>query len=195
MLSKHQSGFRPGDSCIYQLLAITHDISLSFVSSPSLEPRGVFLDISKAFDRVWHDGLLFKLKQNGVSGNLLGSIKIFLNDRVARVVLNGKTSDWERTRAGVPRGSILGPLFFLIYINVLAKSNVKLFADDICLFSIVSDPLETANVLNEDVDKIGQWVEQWKMGFNLDPTKQAQEVVFSKKPQESFQPNLYLTNC
>ena len=195
MLSKHQSGFRPGDSCIYQLLAITHDIFLSFDSSSSLETRGVFLDISKAFDRVWHDGLLFKLKQNGVSGNLLGSIKIFLNDRVARVVLNGKTSDWERTRAGVPRGSILGPLFFLIYINVLAKSNVKLFADDICLFSIVSDPLETANVLNEDVDKIGQWVEQWKMGFNLDPTKQAQEVVFSKKPQESFQPNLYLTNC
>ena len=158
-----------------------------------METRGVFLDISKAFDRVWHDGLLFKLKQNGVSGNLLGLIKIFLNDRVARVVLNGKTSDWERTRAGVPRGSILGPLFFLIYINVLAKSNVKLFADDICLFSIVSDPLETANVLNEDVDKIGQWVEQWKMGFNLDPTKQAQEVVFSKKPQESFHPNLYFS--
>ena len=136
---------------------------------------------------------MFKLKQNGFSGNLLGLIKIFLNDRVQRVILNGKTSDWERTRAGVPRGSILGPLFFLIYINALAKLNVKLFADDICLFSIVSDPLETANVLKEDVDKIGQWVEQWKMGFNLDPTKQAQEVVFSKKPQESFQPNLYFS--
>ena len=136
---------------------------------------------------------MFKLKQNGFSGNLLGLIKIFLNDRVQRVILNGKTSDWERTRAGVPRGSILGPLFFLIYINVLAKSNVKLFADDICLFSIVSDPLERANVLKEDVDKIGQWVEQWKMGFNLDPTKQAQEVVFSKKPQESFHPNLYFS--
>ena len=135
--------------------------------------------------------MLFKLKQNGFSGNLLGLIEIFLNDRVQRVILNGKTSDWERTRAGVPPGSILGPLFFLIYINVLAKLNVKLFADDICLFSIVSNPLETANVLKEDVAKIGQWVEQWKMGFNLDPTKQAQEVVFSKKPQESFQPNLY----
>ena len=152
LLSKHQSGFRPGDSCIYQLLAITHDIFLSFDSSPSLETRGVFLDISKAFDRVWHDGLLFKLKQNGVSGNLLGLIKRFLIDRVQRVTLNGKTSDWECMRAGVPQGSILGPLFFLIYVNDLAtdlKSNVKLFADDTSLFSIISDPLQTASKYTE----------------------------------------------
>ena len=157
MLSKHQSGFRPGDFCIYQLLAITHDIYLSFDSSLSLETRGVFLDISKFFDRVWHDGLLFKLKQNGVSGNLLGLIKRFLIDRVQRVTLNGKTSDWECMRAGVPQGSILGPLFFLIYVNDLAtdlKSNVKLFADDTSLFSIVSDPLETTNILNKDLHKV-----------------------------------------
>ena len=70
-LSKHQSGFRPGDSFIFQLLAITHDIFLNFDSTPSLESRGVFLNISKASDRVWHDGLLFKLKPNGISGNLL----------------------------------------------------------------------------------------------------------------------------
>ena len=184
MLSKHQSGFRPGDSCIYQLLAITHDIFLSFDSSSSLETRGVFLDISKAFDRVWHDGLLFKLKQNSVSGNLLGLIKSFLSDRVQRVTLNGKTSDWECIWAGVQQGSVLGLLFFLIYINDLAtdlKSNVKLFADDTSLFSIVSDPLETANILNEDLDKIRRWAEQWKMAFNPDPTIKAQEVVFFKK--------------
>ena len=95
LLSKHQSGFRPGDSCIYQLLAITHDIFLSFDSSPSLETCRVFLEISKAFDRVWHDSLLFKLKQNGVSWNLLGLTKSLLSDRVQRVTLNGKTSDWE----------------------------------------------------------------------------------------------------
>ena len=90
LLSKHQSGFRPGDSCIYHLFAITHDIFLSFDSSPSLQTRGVFLDISKAFDRVWHDGLLFKLKENGVSGNLLRLVKSFLSDRVQRVTLNEK---------------------------------------------------------------------------------------------------------
>ena len=71
----------------------------------------MFLEISKAFDRVWHDGLLFKLKQNGVSGNLLGLIKSFLSDRDQRVTPNGKASDWESIRAGVPQGSILGPLF------------------------------------------------------------------------------------
>ena len=135
MLSKHQSGFRPG---IYQLLA-------------------EYSWTSKAFDTVWHDGLLFKLKQNDVSGNLLGLIKRFLSNRVQRVTLNGTASDWERIRAGVPQGSILGYLFFLIYINDLAndlKSKVKLFADDNSLFSIVSDPLETANILNLDLDQI-----------------------------------------
>ena len=85
-------------------------------------------------------------------------------------------------------------LFFLIYINDLVtdlKSNVKLFADDTSLFSIVSDPLQTADILNKDLDKIRGWAEQWKMAFNRDPTKQAQEVVFSKNLQQSFHPNLY----
>ena len=82
----------------------------------------------------------------------------------------------------------------MIYINNLAtdlKSNVKLFADDTSLFSIVSDPLETANILNKDLDKIRGWAEQWKMAFNPDPTKQAREVVFPKKRQESLHLNLY----
>ena len=79
LLSKHQPGFRPGDSCIYQLLAITHDIFSSFDCNASLETRGVFFDISKAFDRVSHDGLLFKLKQNGVNGNLFQLITSFLS--------------------------------------------------------------------------------------------------------------------
>ena len=138
--------------------------------------------------------MLFKLKQNGVTGNLLGLIKVFLSDRGQRVNLNRKTSDWECTRAGVPQGSILGPLYLLIYINDLVtdlKSSVKLFANDTSLFSIVSDPLEIANILNKDLDKIRGWAAQWKMAFNPYPRKQAQEVAFSKNPQESFHPNLY----
>ena len=189
LLSKHQSGFRPGNSCIYQLLAITHDIFLSFDSNRSLETRRVFLDISKAFDRVWHGGLLFKLKQNGFSGNLLRLIKTFLSDSVQRVTLIGKTSDWENIQTGVSQVSILGLLFFLMYINDLSadlKSNVKLFADYTSLFSVVSDPLETANTLNKDLDKIRGWAELWKMAFNPDSTKQAEEVVFSKKTSGNF---------
>ena len=97
------------------------------------EIRGEFLDISKAFDKVWHEGLVFKLQQNGISGNLLNIFEDFLRNRKQRVVLNGQTSNWESIHAGVPQGSILGPLLFSIYINDLAEnlsSNPKLYADD-----------------------------------------------------------------
>ena len=69
LLSPHQSGFIPGDSCVQQLISITHEIYNAFDCNPSLEVRGVFLDISKAFDKVWHDGLIYKLKRNGITGD------------------------------------------------------------------------------------------------------------------------------
>ena len=108
ILSKSQSSFRKGDSCISQLLAITHEIYSNFDAIPSLETRDVFLDISKAFDRVWHEGLLFKLMSYGINGPPLTLIKSFLSNRFQRVVLNFQTSNWKE----VLTGSILGPLFF-----------------------------------------------------------------------------------
>ena len=92
LISQHQSGFKPRNSCINQLLSITHEIYQSF--DEGFAVRSAFLDISKAFDKVWHDGLIFKLKQNSISGNLLNLLSSFLKNRKQRVVLNGQTSSW-----------------------------------------------------------------------------------------------------
>ena len=94
LLNDNQSGFRPGDSCVHQLLSITHEIYKAFDANPSLEVRGVFLDLSKAFDKVWPDGLMYKLKRLGICGKYYGLMHSFLNNRHQRVVLNGQHSNW-----------------------------------------------------------------------------------------------------
>ena len=92
LISGNQSGFRPGDSSIIQLLSITHNIYKSF--DDGYEAGGAFLNISKAFDRVWHNGVTFKLQENGILGNLLKVLKHFLTNRKQRIVLNGQSSSW-----------------------------------------------------------------------------------------------------
>ena len=194
LLTPHQSGFRPGDSTINQLLAITHKIYTAFEELPSKETRAVFLDLSKAFDRVWHDGLIYKLQCSGISGNLLSLTRNFLNNRLQRVVLNGKSSEWASVSAGVPQGSVLGPLFFLVYINDIVDNlhcDVKIFADDTSLFSVVTDIDETADKLNTDLERVQIWAWQWKMKFNADKTEQ---VVFSSKRVRPTHPPLFLGN-
>ena len=197
LLNPHQSGFRPGDSCIHQLLSITYDSYKSLDANPSFEVRGIFLDMSKTFDRVWHEGLLFKLKRLGLPGKYYGLINSFLRNRHQTVVLNGQSSKWSSIKAGVSQGSILGPLFFLVYINHLPNgllSNPKLFADDISIFTVVKDHLNSSNKLNDDLSKISQWAYQWKMSFNPDVTKQAQEVTFSRKKNISNHPAVFFNN-
>ena len=194
LLTRNQSGFRPKDSCTNQLLYLVSEIHESFEDPKSLEVRAVFLDISKAFDKVWHEGLLFKLKQNGVHGNLLRFFESYLAHRHQRVALNGQYSDYTLIESGVPQGSVLGPLLFLIYINDLEnglKSNVKFFADDTMLYSIVRDATTSAADLNHDLELIRKWAYQWKMEFNPDPTKQATEVLFSCKRSKVDHPPLY----
>ena len=144
----------------------------------------MFLDVSKAFDKVWHDGLLYKIRQLGIDNELLPLLKSFLSNRKQRVVLNGQCSDWNDVTAGVPQGSVLGPLFFLIYINDLPtglESNVKMFADDTSIFSVVTNSNTSYQQLNHDLLLINNWAHQWKMSFNPDLSKQAVEILFSRK--------------
>ena len=121
----------------------------------------------------------------------------FPKDRKQRVVLNGQNSTWVNVEAGIPQGSILGPLIFLIYINDLSEnlvSNPKLFADDTSLFSVIFDKDLSAKNLNDDLNRINNWTFQWKMSFNPDSNKQAQEVLFSRKIQKSSQLSLIFNN-
>ena len=136
------------------------------------EIRVVFCDINKAFDRVWHTGLIHKLEAAGVTQTLLAWFKNYLYDRKQRIILPGVSSDWSKILAGVPQGSILGPLLFLIYINDIVNeigSNIRLFADDTILFVIVENPVIPAEQLNADLVKILQRAETWLVSFN--PTK------------------------
>ena len=138
LLCPNQSGFRSLDSCENQLLSIVHDIYANFDQHPTLEVRANFSDISKAFERVWHEGTLFKLERIGISGNLLSLVRGFLSNRFQRVAVKDQCSSWSPVLDGVPQGSILGQLYFIIYISDLPdnlQSTAKLFADDTSLFS------------------------------------------------------------
>ena len=137
LLNPNQSGFRPSDSCINQLLAITHEIFEAFDCNTALEVRSVFLDISKAFDKLWHEGLLFKLRSMGISGELYNLLGNYLSGRFQRVILNGQTFPWRPVIAGVPQDSILDPLLFLVYINPLDPVVSCLLAQNSLLMTLL----------------------------------------------------------
>ena len=163
LLSINQSGFRANDSCINQLISITHEIYHALNCNLSLEVRGIFLDLSKAFDKVWHRGLLFKLESFGIRGKLLNLLEDYLSNRFQRVLLNGQESSWLPIKAGVAQRSILGPLFFLTYNNDLLdglNSMAKLFVNDTSLFFLVHDLNKSAKYLNLDLSLISQWTYQ-----------------------------------
>ena len=105
LFTKCQSGFLPGDSCVSQLLSIVHDINSSSDCDPTQDVTGVILDISKVFDKVWHERLFYKLETYGVKGEVLNLLRNYLHERYQRVVLNGQTSSWELIKSGVPQGS------------------------------------------------------------------------------------------
>ena len=120
LTSPNQSGFKQGDSCINLLLSMTHDIYQSL--DQGYEVCGVFLDISKTFDKVWHKDLPHKLEQISIHGSLLKVLTDFSKSQKQRVVLNGQHSSWSDVLATISQRSILGHLLFLIYINESSDS-------------------------------------------------------------------------
>ena len=139
--------------------------------------------------------MLCNLKSMGILGELYNLLESYLSNRFQRVLLNAQGSSWRPIFGGVPQGSILGPLLFLIYINDLPnelKSNAKLFANDTSLLTIVKDKNKSHNMLNNNLKPIYKWAYNWEMFFNPNPSKPAQEVVFSRKKKLQSHPTISL---
>ena len=171
------------------MIYLLHQIRTSWGKSKIA--HGLFLDISAAFDKVWHNGLLAKIEQIGISGAFLAILKSYLSNRKQCVVLDGIKSDMLDLYAGVPQGSRLGPLLFLIYINDIVEgleSEILIFADDCSLLASGPDPNETAKILNRDLIKISNWASKWKINFNASKTN---DIIFSSKVLNNSPPLLF----
>ena len=191
VISLKQSGFKPGDSTVYQLAHLYHLFSEAIDKQKDI--RLVFCDVSKAFDRVWHKGLIAKLRRVGITGKLLEWFQDYLINRKQRVVINGQYSSWGSVLAGVPQGSVLGPLLFLIYINDITEeaqsSEIRLFADDTILYVIVDNPTEGAAALNADLERVGKLASKWLVRFSAPKTK---TMFISKKKKPVANPPLIM---
>ena len=177
-----QHGFREKRSCQTQLLMLIDDIlqAVNLKSQVDL----ILLDFSKAFDMVNHEKLLYKLHFYGIRGQTLQWIKSFLDNRSQSVVVNGSASSTIPVSSGVPQGSVVGPLLFLIYINDLPEhvqsSKVRLFADDTAIYLSLSNSSHSS-LLQHDLHQLEIWETTWDMAFN--PSKcQVLQITKRKTP-------------
>ena len=166
-----QHGFRNNRSCLTNLLEFYNYVFSNY--DERIPSDIIYLDFSKAFDTVPHKRLLIKLKAHGIGAQLCSWIESWLSNRKQRVVINGEASDWLQVSSGVPQGSVLGPLLFLIYINDLDRgitSNISKFADDTKLGgkALTNGDCE---VMQQDLDNLSSWSEKWLLKFNKDKCK------------------------
>ena len=171
LLRNSQHGFRKGRSCLTNLLRFLDGVTSGVDRKESVDV--IYLDFAKAFDKVPHQRMLRKLKGYGVTGRILKWIESWLSDRFQRVCIGGGRSGWRRVTSGIPQGSVLGPILFLVFIDDLdegIKSRILKFADDTKMFGRV-DRLEDRLRLQEDLDKVVDWSEDWQMKFNVEKCK------------------------
>jgi hypothetical protein len=192
LLTPKNSGFKEKDSAIYQLISIVDKIYRALEDGKDISM--VFLDVSKAFDKVWHLGLLHKLKTNGIDGKLFEWLEDYLTNRMISVVINGQSAPWAKTNAGVPQGSILGPLLFLVFINDVVddiESDINLFADDTSLMNIIEQIQDSYATLNRDLEKLSEWADQWLVTYNAAKTV---SLHISRRQYDDAHPLLTLKN-
>ena len=171
LFTKHQYGLRKGSSCVTQLIDVIDNWTKSLDDRNDLDV--IYFDFQKAFDTVPHERLLTKLHAYGIRGKVLLWIRDFLNERKQRVVLNGEESNWLDVTSGIPQGSVLGPILFLVYINDLPEvvhNAVKLFADDTKLYG-KSCTDEDQRSIQEDINSLIQWSDSWLLKFNISKCK------------------------
>ncbi len=197
IIAPNQSGFTPGDSAIMQISHIVDKITS--LLDKGQEVMALFLDLAKAFDVVWRKGLIFKLDRVGIRDSndckLLSWFKSYLSDREQCVVINGKSSSSMINNSGVPQGSVLGPLLFLIYINDLVhdlRCKSFLFADDTSLFNAGDTIYDCYQDLNKDLETINKWANKWKIKINADKTE---GLIISRKKAQFAIPNVVLDGC
>lgn len=175
LLYKFQSGFLPGHSTSHQLIELMHEILLALDNHELI--CLIFCDVSKAFDRVWLRELSFKLERYDIKGPLLDWLKSYISDREQRVLIKDAISGKGNLKVGVPQGSILGPLLFLIYINDIADELTglcRLFADDTSVSERCYDIDTLRSLVNIDLENISNWAKQWLVKLNPDKT----EIVY-----------------
>ena len=171
LFSNSQFGFIGGRSTVLQLLNVIDHWTEILDEGGIIDT--IYLDFMKAFDKVPHKRLLAKLEYYGIGAPIISWIDSFLTGRKQRVVVNGYSSGWAEVTSGIPQGSVLGPLLFVIYINDLPSniiSDIYLFADDTKLYSKI-DSLEDASQLQEDLRRLEQWSEKWLLRFHPDKCK------------------------
>nr|CAD2192477.1 unnamed protein product [Meloidogyne enterolobii] len=170
IISPHQFGFLPRRSTTTQLITTLEDWFDGIFSNKNIDC--IYLDLRKAFDSIPHDLLLYKLHKIGVRGKIYNWIKEFLTNRKYRVKINDSFSSYYSAPLGVPQGSVLGPLLFLIYINdlpdIIPKGiSVKLFADDIKIY-LIHDSISQCNILSDTISNIELWCGQWGISISSD---------------------------